>query len=254
MQQFNDFLRTYIGSAFTFIASVCSIVSLGLMFIGDKNSVIIALTTLVLGLMVIVVRILVGINRIIHVDSAEDYKRISSLYVYESANGVNSTFEVFRTIQCKRMFLSSIPYNFKWTGSIIPKISSLAQEISPLVQSNSKNEWDTLLIKFSSPLRYNQCAVVNVKTENDDSDGTAKPWISSRLDSPIEMMSYRVLLSYKPDGYNKPAYFERKKIDTQIDGDYEHVDSVPFNSNHKSYIYTVVNPEAGYIYRLRWEK
>lgn len=254
MQQFNDFLRTYIGSAFTFIASVCSIVSLGLMFIGDKNSVIIALTTLVLGLMVIVVRILVGINRIIHVDSAEDYKRISSLYVYESANGVNSTFEVFRTIQCKRMFLSSIPYNFKWTGSIIPKISSLAQEISPLVQSNSKNEWDTLLIKFSSPLRYNQCAVVNVKTENDDSDGTAKPWISSRLDSPIEMMSYRVLLSYKPDGYNKPAYFERKKIDTQIDGDYEHVDSVPFNSNHKSYIFTVVNPEAGYIYRLRWEK
>lgn len=254
MQQFNDFLRTYIGSAFTFIASVCSIVSLGLMFIGDKNSVIIALTTLVFGLMVIVVRILVGINRIIHVDSAEDYKRISSLYVYESANGVNSTFEVFRTIQCKRMFLSSIPYNFKWTGSIIPKISSLAQEISPLVQSNSKNEWDTLLIKFPSPLRYNQCAVVNVKTENDDSDGTAKPWISSRLDSPIEMMSYRVLLSYKPDGYNKPAYFERKKIDTQIDGDYEHVDSVPFNSNHKSYIYTVVNPEAGYIYRLRWEK
>lgn len=254
MQQFNDFLRTYIGSAFTFIASVCSIVSLGLMFIGDKNSVIIALTTLVLGLMVIVVRILVGINRIIHVDSAEDYKRISSLYVYESANGVNSTFEVFRTIQCKRMFLSSIPYNFKWTGSIIPKISSLAQDISPLVQSNSKNEWDTLLIKFPSPLRYNQCAVVNVKTENDDSDGTAKPWISSRLDSPIEMMSYRVLLSYKPDGYNKPAYFERKKIDTQIDGDYEHVDSVPFNSNHKSYIYTVVNPEAGYIYRLRWEK
>lgn len=254
MQQFNDFLRTYIGSAFTFIASFCSIVSLVMMFMGDKNSVIIALITLVLGLMVIIVRILIGINQIVQVDSTEDYKRISSLYVYESANGINSTFEVFRTIQCKRMFLSSIPYNFKWTGSTTPKISSITQEISPLTQSNSKNEWDTLQIKFHSPLRYNQCAVVNIKTENDDSDGTAKPWISSRLDSPIEMMSYRVLLSYKPDGYNTPAHFERKEIDTQIDGDYEHIDSVPFNSNHKSYIYTFANPEAGYIYRLRWEK
>lgn len=254
MQQFNDFLKTYIGSAFTFIASVCSIVSLGLLFIEDKNSVIIALITLIFGLVVIIARILVGINRIIKVDSAEDYKRISSLYVYESANGVNSTFEVFRTIQCKRLFLSSIPYNFKWTGSIPPKISSLSQAISPLTVSSSKNEWDTLQIKFPSPLRYNQCAVVNVKTENDDSDGTAKPWISSRLDSPIEMMSYRVLLSYKNNDYNTPAHFERKKIDTQIDGDYEHIDSVSFNCNHKSYFYTIVNPEVGYIYRLRWEK
>ncbi len=254
MQQFNDFLRTYIGSAFTFIASCCSIVSLVLMFVGDKDSVIIALIALLLGLVIIIARILIGINRVINVDSTEDYKRISSLYVYESADGVNSTFEVFRTIQCKRLFLSSISYNFKWTGSTTPKISSLAQIISPLRVSDNKNEWDTLQIRFPSPLRYNQCAVVNVKTENDDSDGTAKPWISSRLDSPIEMMSYRVLLSYKSDKYNTPAYFERKKIDTQIDGDYEHIDSVPFNSNHKSYIYTIVNPEAGYIYRLRWDK
>lgn len=254
MHQINDFLKTYIGSAFTLVASVCSIVSLGLMFIGDKNAVIIALFTILLGFSIIIIRIIIGINRIIKVDSAEEYKRISSIYVYESANGINSTFEVFRTIQCKRLFLSSIPYNFKWTGSNTPMISSLIQEVTPLTMSSSKNEWDTLLIKFPSPLRYNQCAVVNIKTENDDSDGTAKPWISSRLDSPIEMMSYRVLLSYKPNGYNVPALFERKKIDTQIDGDYEHIDSVPFNSCHKSYFYTVVNPDAGYIYRLRWEK
>lgn len=59
---------------------------------------------------------------------------------------------------------------------------------------------------------------------------------------------------YKPNEYNRNATFERKKIDAQIDCEYEHIESVPFNSGNKHYSYCIVNPEPGYIYRLRWEK
>jgi hypothetical protein len=167
---------------------------------------------------------------------------------------VKSTFEVYRTIQCKRLFLTEIPYNFKWTGAIPPKIESVSQKISPLIHNENKNEWDTAKITFNHPLKYNECTVISIKTANEDTDNTAKPWISSRLDTPIEMLVFRVLLSYKSKEYAKPAYFERKKIVSQIDGDFEFVESVEFDKDHKLYYHTKTNPEPGYIYRLRWEK
>ena len=68
------------------------------------------------------------------------------------------------------------------------------------------------------------------------------------------MMLFRIMLSYKPDGYNKSAIFERKKIDTEIDGEYEYLESVEFNEGNKLYSFCKINPEPGYIYRLRWEK
>ena len=68
------------------------------------------------------------------------------------------------------------------------------------------------------------------------------------------MLSFRILLSYKSNEYAKPAYFERKKIVSQIDGDFEFIESVEFDKNHKLYYHTKTNPEPGYIYRLRWEK
>ena len=120
--------------------------------------------------------------------------------------------------------------------------------------NEDKNKWDGACIKFRRPLRDNECTVVNVKTENDDFDGAAKPWISCNLETPIEMMLFRVMLSYKPDGYNVPAIFERKKVDTEIDGEYEYLESVEFNAGNKLYSFCKITPEPGYIYRLRWEK
>ncbi len=68
------------------------------------------------------------------------------------------------------------------------------------------------------------------------------------------MMLFRVMLPNKPDGYSETAIFERKKLDVEIDGDYEYIESVEFNQGNKLYSHCVVNPEPGYIYRLRWEK
>lgn len=248
------FLKAYIGPAFTCFASLCSIAGIMLLFINNKTACIIALAIFSIGLCVLIFGILRAINKLILDNSDKEYKSISSFYVYQSNDGRKSTFEVYRLIQCKRLFLTEIPYKFKWSGTKQPILTSSTQMIDDVHYNEDKNKWDGASIKFVKPLRYNECTVVNVKTENDDFDGAAKPWISCNLETPIEMMLFRVMLSYKPDNYDSPAVFERKRIDSEIDGDFEYLESVDFNGGNKQYSYCSVNPEPGYIYRLRWIK
>lgn len=249
-----DFLRAYIGSMCAIFASLCSIVSLILMFVGNQTAGLIALTVLCLGFAILICGILRGINKVILDNSDEDYRRISSFCIFQSHDGVKSTFESFRMIQCKRLFLTHIPYKFKWTGSILPKLSSTSQTIEDIVHYDDERKWDEAKIKFQHPLKYNESTVIHIKTENDDPDHKAQPWISCRLDSPIDMMTFRVLLSYKNSAFNQPAILEYKELDAQIDGDYKPLESVPFDKGNKMYSYCCANPIHGRIYRLRWEK
>lgn len=254
MKNIYSFIKAYIGPTYTFFASLCSIVSIVLLFVKNEKACIIALFVVCVGLGIIVYRILKAINKVLHDNSKEEYKRISSFYVYQTNDGRMATFETFRLIQCKRLFLTQIPYHFKWTGERMPKLTSNTQTIEDVKENSDKNKWDGATIKFKHPLTYNECAVVNVKAETDDYEGVSKPWISSKLESPIEMMLFRVMLSNKPDGYNEPAIFERKQIGVEIDGGYQYIESVEFNQGNKLYSHCVVNPEPGYIYRLKWKK
>lgn len=95
---------------------------------------------------------------------------------------------------------------------------------------------------------------MHIKTENDDYDGTAKPYIYCKLESPIDIMQFRVLLAYKSTEYKEKAIFERKLISQEIDAEFEYLESVEFNSLYKQYYHVVVDPAPGYIYRLRWKK
>ena len=249
-----SFLKTYIGAGYSFIASLCSIASLVLLFINSKAALIVALTIFCLGLLIILYGVMKGINKMIKDNSDEEYKRIASFFIFQSNDGVKSSFEVFRTIQSKRLFLTEIPYNFKWTGSTPPPLTSRSQTISDVKYNPDKNQWDEAIIKFPKPLKYNECTVINVKIENDDHDNTAKPYLTSKLETPIDMITFRVLLAYKPEEYNKPAKLTRKKIDTEVDGVFETIGSVPFNKEYKSYYHCLINPDPGYIYKIEWEK
>lgn len=248
------FFRTYVSKWYTSLTSLCSITGFVALFVKDETACIIALSIFCVCLLGLLYAIYRGINKLILESSEKEYRSISSFYTFECTDGQNSTFEVYRLIQCKRLFLTEISYNFKWSGTKKPTITSNAQNIRNVSHNGDKEKWDDALIQFKRPLRYNECTVVNIKTENDDFDGKAKPWLSCKLESPIEMMVYRILLPYKPSNYNVNAVFERKKIGAQIDGDYDYIGNVPFNSANKQYSYCIVNPEPGYIYRLRWEK
>lgn len=93
------------------------------------------------------------------------------------------TFETYRLIQCKRPLLTELEYNYRWSGSISPKISSENQRIEELACRTDDN-CNTAIIKFKKPLTFNESAVLHIKTSNDDAKGDA---LSS---------GRRVLLSY----------------------------------------------------------
>ncbi len=220
-----NLVRTFIAPYFAFAASVCSIVGLVIILLSNKNATIVALMAFCLFLLIILTGVLLGIARMLHQNYGKDYKGISSFYVYQTDDGIKSTFETFRLIQCKRIFLSQIEY-----------------------------KWDSAILRFKKPLTYNESTVVHIKTENDDHDGIAKPFIYCKLESPIDIMQFRVLLAYKPTGYAEKAIFERKLIDQEIDAEFEYIESIDFNSLYKQYYHVIVDPAPGYIYRLRWKK
>ena len=249
-----NFLKAYIGPTYTGFASLCSIVGLMLIFINNNTACIIALFVFCIGFIVLIYGILKAINKMVLDNSEKEYKSIATSYIYQSKDGKKSTLDTYRMIQCKRLFLTEIHFNFKWTGSKMPKLSSDIQTIENVRHNQDSNKWDDAVVKFDRPLRYNECTVMNIKSENDDIDNTAKPWLSCKLSTPIDMINYQIMLSYKQEGYRQPAIFERKKIDTDVDGDFEYIERVEFDTGNKIYRFSKVNPEPGYIYRLRWEK
>ena len=252
--KFFNFLRTYAGAGFIYFASFCSIASLVLFFINNELACIFALCFFCLGLLILLIGILRGINKMINDNSEEEYKRIATFYSFQSSDGVTATYEMFRMIQSKRLFLSDIPYNFKWDGPHIPQISSESQTITGKKSNSDKNKWDEATIRFRQPLKYNECSVVNVKCYFDDYDQIPQAHVTSKLDAPIDVITFRVLLTYKPDGYNVAATLKRKKIKAEIERDYEIMNSVPFDTHHKLYFYCLFDPEPGYYYKLEWNK
>lgn len=249
-----NYISTFVKPYFAFAASVCSIIGLISVVLSDKDATIIALATLCLCIILILAGVISAINKMLVQNYGKEYKGISSFYVYQTDDGERSTFETYRLIQCKRMFLSQIEYKFKWSGSLMPKIWSNSQIVDDIIHNDDVQQWDSAILKFKKPLTYNESTVVHIKTENDDHDGTAKPYIYCKLESPIDIMQFRVLLAYKADDYAEKAVFERKLISQEIDTDYEYLESVPFNSLYKQYYHVVVDPSPGYIYRLRWVK
>lgn len=93
-----DFLRTYISSTCSFLASLCSILSIILMLVSNETYTLIALIVLCLGFIILIYGILRGINKIVLDNSSEDYRRISSFCIFQSHDGVKSTFEFFLMI------------------------------------------------------------------------------------------------------------------------------------------------------------
>lgn len=250
-----NFLKAYIGPAYTGLASLCSILGLVLMFINSKTACIVALCVICLGFAALIWGILRGINRVILDNSEKDYKSIYTSYIYQSKDGIKSTLDTYRMIQCKRLFLTDIHFNFKWTGTKMPVLSSKTQTIENVSHNDNCNKWDEAVVKFNRPLRYNECTVMNIKSDHDDVDNTAKPWLSCKLVNPIEMITYHVMLFHiKRMVIMNLLFLSVRKLIWMLMAILNIIESVAFDGGNKVYSFSIVNPEPGYIYRLRWEK
>lgn len=244
---------TYIYPIITAFGVIITISSFFLNNAGNNIYTIIALAMLCIFLSSILFAILLALRNFIISHFKDDYRRVSSFYVYEEDQKGVSTFEMYRLIQCKRILLTGVPYKYKWTGGSTPKITSNHQKIKK-EKVGKKDEWDEVTLKFAKPLTFNESTVLHVKTDNKDLNNKAKPWIECKLETPIEFMHFRILLSYKEKDYSDPAIFERKRINANMNNEFETIDRISFNKTYMQYSYSCMNPEPGYYYRLRWEK
>lgn len=96
--------------------------------------------------------------------------------------------------------------------------------------------------------------MVHFHANMDDVDNTAQPHLDVKVEEPISVVDFRVILAYKDSNFSERAQFMRKPINSGIPTDYQVLETVSFNTYSKSYEYVLTNPEVGYFYRLEWIK
>jgi hypothetical protein len=231
-----------------------SILGVILIFTRNDTAIIIALSFVCLMLLVIMSYLLYVLHTFIRQSNQKNYSTIASFAEFRSDNGINSTYDTHRLIQSKRTVLSEITYRFKWSGSKHPIISSDCQDVSQPVFSPTKEEWDKVILKLRKPLLYNECTILHIHSDNDDTDGTADGYIALKVEYPITFIQFRAFLSYKPEDYMEVARFEKRRINSETGAEWTLIESIPFDQKYKCYNCSKIKPVPGYSYRLKWNK
>lgn len=245
-----------VGKApFYFFASLFSIVGFACIFIKDSQSVLFALVFFCLMLLVFTSYLVYVLFKVIHIKNRDQKCESKSIYVkYDAIDKAKIEFNVYKVVQCKVPFYSEMDYPFKWSGSKLPEVYSDLQKVISVVDEKNPNKYDKAVLLFKRPLQYNESRVVHFGARMDDSDQKSSPLLSNKILNEVDVIHYHVHLRYKQARFNKPAVLRRKKINTEIQRDYEELGEIPFDQRTKTYEYHLLNPEVGYLYELIWEK
>jgi len=211
-----------ISSPLYLIGSLAFIASVVVLLFKDKNAAIIALVLLLIALILFLIRIFHVLNRFLE-KHPQDHKCISSFIQYTCDDGDNVIFNSYKLIQVKCSIMQDFDIGFKWSGDKMPNISSELQTFKILKKTTNKYEYDYVEV----PIRY-----------------------------PIEYIQICISLGYKDDSFSKTAEISNRKITNlnQIQQPHTKYNSIPFDKNHKQYVYRLINPEVGYSYRISWER
>ncbi|MFN5985064.1 MAG: hypothetical protein ACK46Y_17205, partial [Fluviicola sp.] len=250
LKEMLNLMANLLSKPFYFLANLASLIGFLVIFIHDKEKLLISFIFFNILLLVLIGTLVFSILKLLG-NSTTDFESKSTFIKYETLDGSKISYEVFKLIQCKRPILSEYEYNFKWSGTHLPKISSELQKVKDILDVNDPSNYDKAILKFSKPLRYNESCVINFKAEIDDADKKSETYISNRIFRPVDVIHYRIVLRHKSENTN--AVIERRKIES-VSQAFEEVKQVSFEISSKSYEYPLLNPELGYIYRIRWER
>ena len=237
---------------FYFFTSFASIIGLCTLFISDKHSVIIALCFFCLMLLAFTLSLLYTVFKITNQNETE-FDSKSTFVKYETLDGKSITFEIYKLIQAKKTILSDYTFNFKWSGSILPKITSDLQDVVNVLDLQDASLYDKAILKFRKPIYYNQNEVIHFKAILNDIDKMSQTYVSNRITQEVDIIHYRIILKYKPENYDVNAIVEKRKINA-IDSKYEKVEELSFDYATKSYEYHLLKPDLGFIYRISWTR
>lgn len=233
-----------------FFAALGSLIAFFLIFMDDKDKVLLSFIFFNFLLLILIATLVFTILKLLN-SSTSEFESKSTFIKYETLDGTNISYDVYKLIQCKRPILTQYDYNFKWSGTHLPKISSELQKVEHILNSKDPSSYDKAVLKFSKPLSYNESCVINFKADLDDSDRQSETYISNRILRLVDIIHYRVVLRHKEENSN--AIIERRKIDSASQT-FEKVREIAFDKTSKSYEYPLLNPELGYIYRIRWDR
>lgn len=129
--------------------------------------------------------------------------------------------------------------------SVISGVSAIGSGVVALCSDNNKAMIALIaVIVFLIALFYNEPAVVHFHADMDDVDGVAQPHLDVKIEEPISVVNFHVILAYKDKEFSEQAVFKRKLINSAIPTDYIVLETIPFNVQSKSYEYVLTNPES----------
>lgn len=239
-------------SIFSIVAGLASIGGLFIALFADKDKAIIALCTVVIALLAILSYVFYLGCKLIQRENPNAYLKLSLFCTFEQIDETHSKFDGYRLIQSKRPILKQVSWGFHWSGSKLPQVSSSLQICDGKINVHN-NSYDDVILRLNKPLLFNETAVLHFHADMDDIDHTALPHLDIKVDSPISLAYYRVVLNNGVESMSN-AKFMRMPIDSNRPLDYEVLDTVAFDSGTRSYQHILTNPEVGYYYRLAWEK
>lgn len=155
-------------------------------------------------------------------------------------------------------FRSSTPF---WLRLITVIAGVVASQQRSLLQTLGEETVDPATgfnvrpVRFDKPKFYNETEVVHLRSVCDDSDQTSQTYVCLLIDLPTTLVQFRVELLHcsKASHGGMKAWIERK-LHTKTGDTYEPLGEVSFDVTSRSFSYLLKHPEAGYTYRLRWDR
>jgi hypothetical protein len=240
--------------AFDLVAGSASIAGLVLVFIvGDQLKGWIAFGIFLLFVLFIGDRCVRALNDLLKLKYPKGYLRLAAFNRYTCLDGKTIEYEVYRFIQCKRHYLTTVDHGFKWSGSHRPQIVCTIHKLKDVTFLADSTEYDKVYIELNHALLYNQVAVVPIKMILDDTDKVSTPHVMTRVDEPSQLLAWRVELG-DADRSTKPARFMRKKIDAATGGAWELLETIQYDPVSKCYQKEIHDPALGYHYRVVWDR
>lgn len=158
---------------FYFLASSASLIGLFLLFVQDTWAVIVALVFFCIMLLFFTMSLIYTLLRLINLGSNE-FESKSTFVKYETIDGKIIVFENYKLIQAKKTMITEFSFSFKWSGSIMPKVSSDIQTCTNIVDDQDPSKYDSAILQFKKPLYFNENEVIHFKAILDDTDKNLK--------------------------------------------------------------------------------
>jgi len=250
LKQMLKLVVNLLSKPFYFLASLASLIGFVVIFTGDRDKMLWSFIFFNFLLLVLIGTLVYTILKLLN-NSTSDFESKSTFIKYETPDGNKIFYDVYRLIQCKRPILSEYEFNFKWTGTHLPIVTSELQKVKNILDDKDPSNYDKAILKLKVPLSFNESCVINFKAELDDTDKQSETYVSNRILRPVDIIHYRIVLRYKENSEN--AILERRKINSISQG-FEKIKEIAFDKISKSYEYPLLNPELGYIYRMTWKR